>query len=139
MATVFLKRIGNALYPDGDASIAAVELLPFERTLKAEVTQPRSLPHHKLFWALCARIGQGIGKSAEWVADAFKVETKNFDIFSYGGKPHVVLRSIAFHKMDQIQFTAFFNECVQIAYREWKIDPADISDLLVREDDNQPA
>jgi hypothetical protein len=136
---LWLKRVGNALYPDGDESIVALENLPFDKALKAEITQPRNLQHHKLFFALCARIGKGIGKETEWVEKAFKAELGHVDIFNYGGKPHLALRSIAFHKMDQIAFNSFFNECVQVAYDQWHIDPASIADLLVPEEQQKRA
>lgn len=134
MTTIFLQRTGNFLAPYGDASIAALETIPLGKTLKAEITQPRNLAHHRLFFALCSRIGSGIGKPAEWVADAFKVETGRFTTYRYGGKDHMVLGSIAFHNMDQIAFRDFFEKCVEVAYRVWSIDPASVADLLVPEE-----
>lgn len=131
MTTIFLQRTGNFLAPDGDESIAALETIPMGKTLKAEVTQPRNIKHHKLFFALCGRIGAGIGKPAAWVADAFKVETGTFTVYHYGGKDHMVLGSISFASMDQIAFREFFERCVEIAYRVWGIDPASVADLLV--------
>jgi hypothetical protein len=128
---LFVVRRGEALWADGDESLAVLEKLPRDKLLKAEVTQSRNINHHRLFWALCARIGSGIGKDAEWVERAFKIETGHMDTMMYEGKVHVVLRSIAFSQMDQIQFREFFESCVDIAYRVWKIDPAAVADLLL--------
>lgn len=124
-------RVGNALVPDGDGSLAEFEKLPFGKPLQTEVTQPRNSAHSRLYWKLCQRIGSGIGKPAEWVSDAFKVETGHYDQFDYGGRQHIVLRSIAFHKFDQIQFREFFESCIKIMYENWKIDTASVADLLV--------
>lgn len=134
MAVFFVQRVGNSLAPDGDESIAEFADVPFGKTLRCEVKQPRNLSHHKLFWGLCARIGKGIGHDAQWVERAFCVETGHYDIYKFGGKTHLVIRSIAFQKMDQIQFREFFEKCVQIAYSIWKIDPASVADLLAREE-----
>lgn len=137
MAVFFGKRVANVLTPDGDEAHAEFEHIPRGKELRIEVTQPRNLKHHKLFWALCARIGKGIGQTAEWVERAFKVETGHFDIYDYRGRPHMVLRSIAFHRMDQIAFRDFFERCVQIMYERWKIDPAAVADLLAPQEEQQ--
>lgn len=134
MATIFVKRVGYGLVPDGEESLSEFDSIPRNVTLKAEIWQPRRLPFHKLFFKLCQRIGQGIGKSTEWVENAFKIETDHFDIFEYRGQEKLVLRSIAFHNMDQIEFEKWFNECVDIAYRRWGIDPASVADLLAKEE-----
>ena len=129
-----VKRIGNSLWPDGTEANAEFEKLPQDKEMMAEVTQPRSGPFHRLFFKLCQRIGAGIGKDTAWVMDAFKTATGHYDIFRYGGKEHLVLRSIAFHKMDGIAFKQFFERCVQVAYEEWRIDPASVADLLAKEE-----
>lgn len=134
MTVLFVKRIGNTIVPDGDESVAVFADIPFGKVLRCELKQPRNLLHHKLFWALCARIGKGIGQDAEWVERAFKVETGHFDFYKYRGRESMVLRSIAFHNMDQIAFRAFFEQCVEIMYHVWKIDPASVADLLVPEE-----
>ena len=123
---------GDGLFPADDESNAEFEKVPRERPLQVEATVPRNPRFHRLFFALCARIGTGIGQSTEWVERAFKVETGNFEIYKYGGKEHFVLRSIAFHKMEDPEFNIFFNQCCQIMYEKWGIDPASVSDLLLR-------
>lgn len=131
-----VKR-GKGLEPYGDESVTEFAHLPFEKPLQVDVAQPRNSGHHRLFWALCARIGRGIGKDAEWVERAFKVETGHFDIYRYNNRENIVLRSIAFGKMDEIQFTKFFNDCCEIMYRVWKIDPASVADLLAPQEDQK--
>lgn len=129
----FGQRIGNGLVPDGAESVEAFEKLPFNKPFRIDAVQARNIKMHRLYWALCARIGRGIGKDAEWVSDAFKVETGHYSVFHYGGKEVLQLKSIAFDRFDQIAFRDFFNSCCEIAYRVWKIDPADLADLLIPE------
>lgn len=129
-----IKR-GTRLEPYGDESVAEFDRLPTHKPLQVEVTQPRNSAHHRLFWALCARIGRGIGQEADWVERAFKVETGHYDIYNMpGGRECMVLRSIAFGKMDQIAFKDFWERCLEIMYAKWQIDPASVADLIVPEE-----
>lgn len=137
MTDFFGRRVGNSLVPEGEESIAEFSTVQFGATFHVALKQPRNIGHHKLFFALCARIGRGIGKNTEWVERAFKVECGLFDIYKYRGRESMVLRSIAFHKMDQLAFREFFEQCVQIMYERWKIDPASVADLLVPQEEQK--
>ncbi len=134
MAELWLRKVGVILHANDDESLTVMAKFPLERPLHAEITRPRNSQMHRLFFKLCARIAEGIGQDVEWVMRAFKVETGHFDIFEYRGKTSLVLRSIAFHKMDQTAFDTFFNQCIQIMYDRWKIDPASVADLLAKEE-----
>lgn len=128
-------RVGNVLVPDGTESIAAFAKLPFGKPMKVEVKQPRNLQHHKLFWALCQRIADGIGSTAENVSDVLKIGSGHFSLVrtkTYGDLK--LPKSIAFNNMDQTEFHAFFERCVQTIYSEWAIDPASVADLLTPEE-----
>lgn len=131
---LYLRRIGNAFFADGDEANTEMEKLPQNKPLQADITQPRNLNHHRLFWAMCARIGTGIGQPADWVERAFKVEMGLFDVFKYGGRELPVLRSIAFSKMDQTEFSEFFERAVAIAYDRWQIPPESLAALLTPEE-----
>jgi hypothetical protein len=130
-------RVGHSLVPADSESLAEFEKLPFEKPLQVEAKQPRNHKHSRLFFKLCSRIGAGIGKSTEWVENAFKVETEHFIHYSYGGKDHIILQSIAFQNMDQIAFREFFERCIQITYERWHIDPASVADLLAPNEDQK--
>lgn len=131
MATLFLRRVGNALFPDGDESISALMDVPFGKSLKAEIRQPRNPAFHRLYFALCKRIGDGIGKDAEDISTVFKYATGHLETFR--SKHHGEIRvpkSISFAKMDDIAFRVFFNKCLDVALTEWGIEPASLSDLI---------
>lgn len=132
-----MVKISGCLVPDGTEAHIQFDKISLNKRLMAEITQPRNYNHHKLYFALCARIASGIGQTTEWVSDAFKIETGHFTQFSYGGKQHIVLASINFQKMDQIAFSEFFERCCQVAYERWKIDPASVADLLVKNEDQK--
>ncbi len=128
----YARRHGNALFPDGDESVSEFARLPFGKSLRVEVRQPRNVQHHRLYWALCKRIADGIGSTAENVSDVLKIATGHVNIIrtkSYGDVK--VPKSIAFAKMDQAEFSAFFEDCVRVLYNEWGIEPEAVADLLV--------
>ena len=134
MADLWLRRAGGALYPDGDDSAAVFEKIPRDKPLHCEIKVPRSTQMHRLFWALCQRIAQGMGRddiTADTVCTEFKLATGHCDIYRSKRYGEVrVPRSIAFHKMDNIEFRDFFNRCCNVAYETWHIDPAAVADLL---------
>jgi hypothetical protein len=131
LSELYAKRVGNALYPDGDESIVEFGRLPFGKPLRVEVRQPRNVQFHRLYFALCKRIADGIGSTAENVSDVLKVATGHVTIIrtkSYGDVK--IPKSISFAKMDQTAFSGFFERCVQVIYAEWGIEPNAVADLL---------
>lgn len=131
MAELFVRRVGAALWPDGDESVVEFNKIPFGKSLKAEVKQPRNPRYHRWFFAICGRIAGGIGSDAETVANVFKFATGHVEVVktkTYGDVR--IPKSISFAKMDDISFHEFVEKCIQCAYQEWQIDPADLADLL---------
>jgi Protein of unknown function (DUF1367) len=131
MSEFYAKRHGNTLYPDGDESIAEFASVPFGKPLRVEVKQPRNVQWHRLYFALCHRIANGIGSTSEKVSDTLKVATGHCTTLrtkSYGSIQ--VPKSISFAAMDQTEFSAFFERCVKVIYEEWGIEPEAVADLL---------
>lgn len=131
MTTLYLKRVGFYLVPDGEESVSALAMLPFNKSFKAEVKQPRNPAFHRLFFAICKRIGDGVGHDAEQIATVFKLATGHYDTIK--SKRHGELKipkSISFAQMDQTSFSEFFEKCVLICYDEWGIPADALADLL---------
>lgn len=132
MTVLWVQRAGNSLVPDGDESIAAFARIPFGKSLQCEVKQPRNSRFHRLYWALCARIASGVGAEPENVSDLLKIATGHCTIIrskTYGEMK--LPKSIAFSKMEQSEFSAFFERCCAVIYTEWGVDPAAVADLLL--------
>lgn len=127
-------RRGLHLEPGDPDSLDEFERLPTHKLLQVEVTQPRNANLHRLYFALCARIAKGIGETTEFIDRAFRIETGHVDIFEYGGKTYLVVRSIAFHNFDNIAFKEFWERCLIVMYNRWRIDPASVADLIVPEE-----
>lgn len=128
---LYLRRIGNALWPDGDEAICELAKLPMGKPLKAEVKQPRNPRFHRLYWALCARIASGVGRDAEEISTVFKFATGHVDQIHSKTYGYIkVPRSISFAKLDNQGFREFFDRCVETAFTEWGLEPEAFADLL---------
>ncbi len=131
MTTLFLKRVGFYLVPDGDESVSALSSLPFGKSFKAEVKQPRNPAFHRLFFSICRRIGDGVGCNEEQIATVFKLATGHYEVIK--SKRHGELkipRSISFAQMDNTAFREFFDKCVVVAFEEWHIEREALADLI---------
>ena len=131
MTVLYLRRVGNALHADGDESVCELLKLPFNKSLKAEVRQPRNPAFHRLYFSLCSRIGDGVGADAESISTVFKFATGHYDILktkSYGEVK--IPKSISFAKMDNTSFREFFDRCLVVAFENWGLDATAFSDLL---------
>lgn len=131
MTTLWLRRVGNSLFPDGDESIAELSKIAFDKSLRCEVKQPRNSQHHKLFWSVCARVASGIGAESDAVCDVLKIATGHYTLIRSKSYGEIKLpKSISFAKMDQTQFRTFFDKCMETIFTEWGIDRNAFSDLL---------
>lgn len=132
MVELYVQRKDNALYPEGDESINVLARIPFGKTLRCEVRQSRNVRHHRLFFALCKRIADGIGADMDNVRDVLTIAAGHYSLVKTKRYGDLKLpKSISFAKMDQTEFTEFFEKCVKTIYEEWGIEPSAVSDLLV--------
>lgn len=131
MTALYLRRVGNVLHPDGDESIGELLKLPFGKAMKCEVKQQRNSAFHRLYFALCHRIAEGIGSNSEAISTTFKYATGHYETVktkSYGEVK--IPLSISFAKCDNTQFREFFDKCIAVAFTEWGLEPEAFSDLL---------
>jgi len=128
---LWLRKVGGALYPDRDESVEAFADIPSGKPLFCEIKQPRSQKFDGLFWALCHRIGKGIGKDAKWVEESLMIETGRFTEYKdLRGHTYIKPDSIAHHKMDGLEFRKFWEECLVVIYDKWGLDPKTFADLF---------
>lgn len=131
MTTLWARRIGLTLIPDGNESLEVLVKLPINKPLKVEVRQERNLQHHKLFWALCQRLGDALGMEAEAISDVLKIATGHCTIVRTTTYGELKLpKSISFAAMDQAAFRDFFDKCLIVIETEWCIARADLKDAI---------
>lgn len=123
------KRTANVLSPDGDESIVELSKLPFGKPLRVEVKQPRSGPQHRLYWALCQRIGNAVGADPENISDLIKIETGHCEVVKSAKYGEIRLpRSIAYANMDQISFQDFVSKAIDVICNNWGMQRKDVLD-----------
>lgn len=131
MAEIWMRRVGNALFPDGDESIAELTKLPFGKSMRVTTKLPRNARFHRLYFAVCARIAGGVGQTSENISDVLKIATGHYTTIK--SKTHGEIRipkSIAFQAMTQTDFNDFYERCLVVIFSEWGIERAALSDLI---------
>lgn len=109
--TTYVKRFGPALYGADGLAEADIRALPSNMPIKVTLTRARSLPQHRLYFAML-----------ELVVDNLSIETTKDTLHGWvklhcgvvelvplkNGEVDQVPGSIAFDKMDQGEFNTFF-------------------------------
>ena len=114
---VFLKRHGLTLVPLGEADAEALQRLS-DKPLRATLSQPRNIQHHRKLFALLKLIldNQERYKSTDELLAAVKVHLGYCDaVFMKDGTEIRIPKSISFTSMDQAEFSGFYErvlDCV---------------------------
>jgi len=118
MATeLYMRRRLGGLFPTDAMSEEALEALPEDKTVKAVVTMPRNVEHHRKFFALLAAV---FPHQDQWpTLDALLVGVKvalgyGETVFLNNGRVVLVPGSISFAKMDQRAFEEFYERAVKL-------------------------
>ena len=110
-APILLKRAGRFLVPADAMTERFIETLPQGKTLRArDITQPRSRPRMRLYWALVHLVSENLTDVPsealhEWLKMRLGIVVA---IPLKSGKTDLVPGSIAFDKMPQDEFERFF-------------------------------
>lgn len=113
MRVLCQKQLG-ALRPVDDAGREAFQKLGSGELVMVEMKRPRNIRHHRLYWALIGLVWQNIDQERYPTADDLHAAIK----IAAGLRTRIVLPdgtvgfipgSIAFHKMEQAAFNAFFD------------------------------
>lgn len=131
IAILWLKRIGEGLWPDAADSNAEFEKLPRNVLLRCEIKQPRNVGRHRLYWGLCHRIADAVGMEPENVSDMLKIETGHCDIVQSKKYGEIRLpKSIAFGNMDEEAHRLFFEQCVSVIYSQWGVARREVLEAI---------
>jgi hypothetical protein len=111
------KHLGK-LAPVDDIGAQYLSKIKQGDTFEVEIKRLRNGKHHRLFWKLCSVVADNSDRygDAEQVAMAFKIATGHVVPFIHPltGQTYWTPKSIAFDKMDQTEFSVFFDKCIAI-------------------------
>jgi hypothetical protein len=121
MATdALLQRRGDGSFVPADpASLEALDGIRPGATVRAVITQPRNVAHHRMFFAALqvAFDAQSRFPTVESLLDAIKIGLGLYDTYTVAGRELMRVRSISFGAMDQKEFAAFFERAVDLMMR----------------------
>jgi len=119
----FRKEIGGKLTPCDEHAVAALSKVKTGDSVVVEIRRPRNLRHHRKFWALVNLVfnNQEHYESPDHLVAALKTTVGHCDLVpSKDGSTMVALpKSIAFHRMDQTAFEAFYDKCIDVIARHF--------------------
>lgn len=142
MTELWLRKVGTALFPDGDESIAVFDRLPSQKPLHCDVKRPRHLEHHRLYFKLLHRVADYLSDDSittEVLHILFKLNAGIYTLVQLpNGDLHKHVGSIAWSKMNQDAFHTFFEKTVAYIYGPLRIPPGVVADLLVKDREPQP-
>lgn len=119
MAKVFFRRTIMGLQPEDDRASMSLRGVKVGEVVAVEVSRPRNLQHHRLYWAMVSKIAESIDVEPENISDVLKLRTGHFVVVQTKSGPVHLPRSISFAKMDQSQFREFFERCCRVITAEW--------------------
>jgi hypothetical protein len=118
-----MRRRGYNLVPADPLAEDDMLELP-DGPFMVSIRQPRSIPHHRLYFACLNSICKsgGFDDGPEILHDVTKMGAGCFRVIHLQGLVYRVPDSTAFARMDQIAFTAFFNRALAFWQSEglWK-------------------
>lgn len=131
-------RTANGLMPHNVAASETLRGVAYGTKVRAQISRPRNLAHHNLYWALCSKIADAVpgDYTAENISDVLKIRTGYCTtVKTKSGLVHLP-KSISFAAMDQAAFNAFFDRCIEVICREFlgNLPPSalreELSDML---------
>ena len=113
---LLLRKGKDCLIPADEESIEAYQKMDPE--VIVEYKKSRNVQFHKKYWALLNAVmpNQSHFKSVQNLHEAIKYRAGLYEtVFTLKGEKLIVTKSIAFSKMDEIEYTAFFSHAVDAA------------------------
>lgn len=120
---IILTKQGRSLVAQDSAAIEGLERVKNGQQVRAVVTVPRNVRHHRLFFALLNLVIKGQAEpvtylTSESLLDAIKIATGHTrEIIQFDGSRHFVPKSIDFASMDDVEFRAFFDAAIGLVLR----------------------
>ena len=115
----FFRRTLSGLTPDDEQAHKALRGLKPGEVVAVEVSRPRNLQHHRLYWAMCQKIADAIDVEAENISDVLKLRTGHSVTVQTKSGPVQLPRSISFAAMGQADFRDFFERCCREICIAW--------------------
>lgn len=117
---LLVEKLEDALHPTDQASIKALRQIPDRTIVKIQLSIPRNVRHHRMFFALINLVFEAQREprqfpTREALLDALKIAIGHVrEVRGIRGETYIVPDSISFGRMDQLQFREFFDSAVRV-------------------------
>lgn len=121
MIEIMMQKQSNVLMPYSAVCIEEFDRLSDGSTVKVQITQPRNIRHHNMWFALLQATfdAQDYFKTMDELHDEIKIVTGHFVMHRrMDGTTYPSPKSISFAKMDNLAFRAFFDRAVGLIINE---------------------
>lgn len=116
---IVCRKLMGTLRPVDPVGEDALAKIKNNDLVMVEVKRARSLPHHRLYWALIGKVWENVDQelfpSPDNLSDTIKVMAGHrVQLHMPDGSVAFQAKSIAFHKMDQAEFSAFYERVCDV-------------------------
>lgn len=108
---LMFARVGDKLVPLDAVSAKELQAMPARKPLKVKITQPRSQPRHRLYWAALELVRENMDNppTRDVLHKAVKIRLGYSHVIAFkDGTQAVVDGSVAFDKMTDAEHAEFF-------------------------------
>lgn len=131
MTSLIMWKGVSLLKPGDEHGEGVLASIPHGAWVRAQITRPRNLQHHRKFFALCQLIAANTDKVQDVDDLVFRLKIATGHCRRHVTADGVVLYeplSISFASMDQTEFDAFYARCLNIicAHIIPELDRADV-------------
>lgn len=111
---IICRKLMGSLRPCDEAGELLLSKIKNNDLVQVEVKRPRNVQHHRLYWALVSKVWENLDQERYPTPDDLSAAVK----IAAGIRTRIVLPdgtqgfipgSIAFHKMSQDEFSAFYD------------------------------
>ena len=127
---IFLKRIGARLVPINDLGNEQLAELPLDEIIKAKISRPRNVGHHRKFFALVKVVfdNQDHYTNQETMRKVMIMQAGYYDTIKVMKGDTVYLpKSISFGSMDQNEFQEFYERFLDVAVQMLDMECEELS------------
>jgi hypothetical protein len=132
---LYMIRRGSHLEPINAEMEDELRRVPEKTVVEVTVIQKRNVKHNSLYWTILVRVTKWLGQDnvpVEAMHDLCKVENGVVTIIKLPhGDVKVLPGSTAFDRMDQVQFSEYFEKVIRYLYSVLLVPPRLIANLLL--------
>lgn len=123
---VFLKKKDGGFVVEYGNDHDEVKKIPEGTEVKAIITRPRNIGHHRKFFALLRLVVNNLPEELDiynnttLLLDEIKFQLGHFELRqNIDGNPYYIVKSINFGSMDQTEFNEFYSKTIDVILKHF--------------------